>query len=596
LTTLVANVFTEVKAINQPYSYLIPEHLHENLQVGDQVLVPLKGRTVKGFVVEIKQQQEFNIKLLPIKKFRGIGPPGKVVELCRWCAWRWVGSVFYFLKIASAEKLYTQKQKSGINSLNYKSFNITLGTQQNKIVNECLSTDKLIHTLRLRQPEFMRWLILAMFTRLQKSLIVLVPTKDELLRLYQELSQTGAPVKTFKNDWFEITQGNCIVVGNRDAIFAPVPENNLGAILIYDPSDSSYQDERAPTWHASKVARQRSQLENIPVVFIDPAPSFHELYDSKLITVSQTIERNTWAPVFVINATKEDPIKGEFPEIVLNKMRKASQLDQPIAVLVNRIKGAGNLFCKNCYQVLNCPNCDSLLLTDELRPPYDTAFCPTCDYHINSQICACGNPKIHLFNKSLNKVAFELKSILKTNVSLRSNKLKSDPEKFLVGTTAILNQEASLALVYLPYFDQILFAPKLNSFSKALHLLFTCSLRVLKAKGVGIILRTKFPEHPVIKAAQMGRPYLAQKCIDDQYKTFYVNDQASFAFVKGSTPQIESWIKQLKSSCSSLEILGPSKYSKYLIKAPDFKILCETLNAIEHPKDVKIYVEAEDLL
>jgi len=54
-----------------------------------------------------------------------------------------------------------------------------------------------------------------------------------------------------------------ILVGSRSAVFASLP--NLKKIIVEEPENWNYKDERAPYYHATEVAKKRAELENLAI-------------------------------------------------------------------------------------------------------------------------------------------------------------------------------------------------------------------------------------------------------------------------------------------------------------------------------------------
>ncbi|MEX1061727.1 MAG: hypothetical protein WEC39_01280 [Patescibacteria group bacterium] len=61
----------------------------------------------------------------------------------------------------------------------------------------------------------------------------------------------------------EKQKGNKVLVGSRAAVFAQLP--NLKKIVIEEPENWNYKDERAPYYHAAAVVKKRAGLENLKV-------------------------------------------------------------------------------------------------------------------------------------------------------------------------------------------------------------------------------------------------------------------------------------------------------------------------------------------
>ena len=53
------------------------------------------------------------------------------------------------------------------------------------------------------------------------------------------------------------------LVGSRSAVFAQIP--NLKKIIIEEPENWNYKDERAPYYHAAEVAQKRAELEGLEI-------------------------------------------------------------------------------------------------------------------------------------------------------------------------------------------------------------------------------------------------------------------------------------------------------------------------------------------
>ena len=99
-------VLPDVPAIDKAFDYSIPQSWIEDgkadqIKVGTMVRVPFSGRQVNGWVLEIDIQPEEGINLLPLSKYRSVGPSSEVIDLARWAAHRWAGRLNRFLTTAS---------------------------------------------------------------------------------------------------------------------------------------------------------------------------------------------------------------------------------------------------------------------------------------------------------------------------------------------------------------------------------------------------------------------------------------------------------------------------------------------------------------
>ena len=70
------------------------------------------------------------------------------------------------------------------------------------------------------------------------------------------------------------------LVGSRSAIFAQLP--NLKKIIIEEPENWNYKDERSPYYHVKNVARKRSEIENLKLELRYQSPRVEDYKNENL--------------------------------------------------------------------------------------------------------------------------------------------------------------------------------------------------------------------------------------------------------------------------------------------------------------------------
>jgi Primosomal protein N'' (replication factor Y) - superfamily II helicase len=106
----VARVVPDVTGVDKTFDYLVPDALHDQVRVGVRVRVPLHGRNVAGWVVEIGEPSEGLAvsKIRSVIKVLGLGVTQEIVNLANWGTKRWVGRLRSFISTAAPATLISK--------------------------------------------------------------------------------------------------------------------------------------------------------------------------------------------------------------------------------------------------------------------------------------------------------------------------------------------------------------------------------------------------------------------------------------------------------------------------------------------------------
>jgi primosomal protein N' (replication factor Y) (superfamily II helicase) len=220
--------------------------------------------------------------------------------------------------------------------------------------------------------------------------IALTPSMAALLRgafgTRVAIQHSGLSAGERHDQWQRIRHGDVdVVVGTRSAVFAPVPR--LGLVVVDEEHDGSYKQEEAPRYHGRDVAVVRGSREQALVVLGSATPSL-ETYQNAvsgkytLVTLARRVLDRPLADVRVVNMREEYAEAG--PDVVMSRALVAALEDrlgrrEQAVLLLNRRGYATAIFCRQCGDPCECPNCSVSLTVHSARHGW-RARCHYCDY------------------------------------------------------------------------------------------------------------------------------------------------------------------------------------------------------------------------
>jgi primosomal protein N' (replication factor Y) len=188
------------------------------------------------------------------------------------------------------------------------------------------------------------------------------------------------------DQWQRIRRGDVdLVIGTRSAVFAPLPR--LGLVIVDEEHDSSYKQEEAPRYHGRDVAIVRASRERALVVLGSATPSMESYQHAvsgkyaRIVLARRVLDRPL-AAVRIVNMRDEYAAEG--PDVVISRDLAASVEDrlarrEQVLVLLNRRGYATAVFCRQCGDTFECPNCSISLTVHTARQGW-RARCHYCNY------------------------------------------------------------------------------------------------------------------------------------------------------------------------------------------------------------------------
>jgi primosomal protein N' (replication factor Y) (superfamily II helicase) len=188
------------------------------------------------------------------------------------------------------------------------------------------------------------------------------------------------------DQWQRIRRGDIdIVVGTRSAVFAPLPR--VGLIIVDEEHDTSYKQEESPRYHGRDVAIVRGSLEQALVLLGSATPSLESFQNAAtgkydLVSLERRVLDRPMAAVRLVNMREEFATEG--PDVVISRdlttaVEERLQREEQVLVLLNRRGYSTAVFCRQCGDTYECPNCSVSLTVHRARNGW-RARCHYCNY------------------------------------------------------------------------------------------------------------------------------------------------------------------------------------------------------------------------
>ena len=220
------------------------------------------------------------------------------------------------------------------------------------------------------------------------------------------------------DQWQRIRRGDIdVVVGTRSAVFTPLP--NIGLIVVDEEHDGSYKQEESPRYNGRDVAVVRGRSARALVVLGSATPSLESQHNVEngryeLVALTRRVLDRPMAAVTIVDMRAEFASEG--PDVILSAPLRdalASRLErgEQAIVLLNRRGYATVVFCRQCGNTLECPNC-SVSLT--VHKAAGRARCHYCNYATGvPRVCgACAGPYLEQLGFGTERIEAELRTLL----------------------------------------------------------------------------------------------------------------------------------------------------------------------------------------
>ena len=327
------------------------------------------------------------------------------------------------------------------------------------------------------------------------------------------------------DEWRRIEKGDAqVVVGARSAIFAPI--KNLGVIIMDEEHETSYKQEDMPRYHARDVAQWRGQYHHCPVVLGSATPSLESRARAQKgvyqwLRLTKRINGKDLPHVQLVDmrqAVRYAPTTDISQELA-TEIQKKLALNEQVVLMLNRRGYSSFLMCRECGEVIKCPNCDISLT---YHKDTNSLKCHYCGHEEPvPQVCPnCHSKAVRYFGTGTQRVEKELTELFPTARILRmdvdTTRRKGAHERILdefgkhhadilLGTQMIAKglDFPNVTLVGVLNADTSLGLPDFRASERTFQLLTQVSGRAGRAEKEGnVLIQTYNPDHYAIQYAQ----------------------------------------------------------------------------------------------
>ena len=562
----VARVVPDVTGVDKIFDYLVPEALAETVRVGVRVRVPLHGRNVAGWVVEIGEPSVGldAKKIKSVIKVLGLGATIEIVDLAVWATKRWAGRMRSFISTAAPETLV-----KSVPSARYMPRAVQYASDAFEKIKDFDGGLITVAPLTNLAPFISA-------VACDGPTIVVMPTQHRVKLLAAALRANNFSVAQWPQDWALAYGGVDVVIGTRSAVWAPVEK--FANIVVVDEHDDLLQEERSPTWHARDVAIERASRVGARCVLLSPIASLaaRKWAGDRRVTDTQ----GKWPEVLIVDRNKDEQwsrslISSELIAELRDKSRRV--------VCVLNSKGRARLTaCGSCRNILRCEKCDAALNQSD-KTKLD---CPRCG-ESRPVICqVCGSSSCAVLKPGVARLREELEAAANRAVFEVTAATESVNERcnVFVGTEAVLHRVQSADTAVFLDIDSELLAPRYRANE------IVATLVVHAARLVGrsnqnqrILLQTHTPDNAFLVGLKIG-----------DLNQYFASDDARRSLLKfppyGSIAQVSG-----KGTKAFLDSLNESlEYSAVvqtmnkdtengLIRAENWQQLTDVLSSAQRP-------------
>ena len=357
---------------------------------------------------------------------------------------------------------------------------------------------------------------------------------------------SGLTAAQRNHQWALAADGSAdIVLGARSAIFAPIPDDRLGLIVVDEEHDGSYKQDQTPRYHGRDVAIRRAQIAGCPVLLGSATPSLESWHNAtskagwRLHRLDERIPGMRLPQVRVVDFMDELRARTDkrvhlLGPVLENAIGRTLDEGGQVLLLLNRRGYANYIACPDhrCGWLMTCDHCDVTTvyhlhrklpvsggrraagfvqchhcLTEQRLPP----ACPDCGKRVSTFGLGTQRVEEELARKFPTLVEDETMCRMDSDTMRSASQLHRVLERFGAGAVRLLIGTQMIAkgldfpgvrLVGVINADTAIHLPDFRSSERTYQLVSQVAGRTGRSTAPGrVIVQTFHPEHPAIRLA-----------------------------------------------------------------------------------------------
>lgn len=486
---MIADIVIPKSGTDIKFVYLVPEEFETAAEVGRAVLVPLKNRTVYGFIFDIRRGDpgNFKNKKMSLKKIRRISKAVFFKEAHK-DIYNFLMSYYHenisrvFETVLPSidvnhfdllDKYYDEAlaQRAGDTPtpdsafLSEAPYDLTVDQIDSvNIIKESIRNSFyktfLIHGVTASGKTEIYFNLLDFALSLNKQIIIIVPEifiTNQFIYLIKKrfkglAEQNGFAIfhsKISKKEkfvnWIKILNGDIkLILGARSAIFAPVI--NSGLIIVDEEHDGSYKQQSGLLYNARDVAVMLSKKTSGVCVLGSATPSLESYYNAtelkkyEYIHIKSRVKGRSLPETDIMDLKAEFKNSGKrrFSDKILSNettrlIKENIDGNRQVLLFLNRRGFSTFLICSSCGHLFLCNNC-AISLVYHKNKNADSGGLLRCHYCGHSEdvpkLCPeCGIDTIEPYGIGVQKLEDVVRTLFAVHEDVKIERIDSDIAK-----------------------------------------------------------------------------------------------------------------------------------------------------------------------